>query len=423
MTTNVPIPQFTPTGLVVPAEQDVLSGVQADWVSAFALSGKTLNTELTTPQGQLQQSESYMVEAWFAAMAQMIANVDPMTSSGVYQDALGRIYFLTRQAATFATVQAVVTGTPGASLPQGSQAASSDGTIWASTQTVSYDPTLGTASVIFQSTIAGSIPAAGVNDLRIYQQVPNWVAVSNSAPSSPGTDTENRVEFETRRAASVQIGGSGQPSNVRAAIANVTGVTDLFVYNNGGDTAVNYGTTTYPIPAHSIAISVTGGSNADVANAINSKLDCGCGMSTSAGLGTLITVNVQDTVNYVAPYPTYPIRFIRPANTSIYMTVNVANLTTLPANYISQVQTAVAAAFASGFTSTDGTIVVSRARIGGQIVAAEFAAPILTLPNITPVTIFIGTSPAPSSGASYTMGIDQQPVCPALNITVNAVSV
>ena len=422
MATNVPLPSFSPTGLVTYDEQSILTGVQEDWVAAFALTGKTLSTELTTPQGQLQQSQAYIVAAVQAQLAQLIANVDPMTSSGIYQDALGRIYFLTRQAATYATVSATVTGTVGASLAAGAQVISSDGTIWASTQTVVYGAG-GTATVTFQATIAGSVPAAGVNDLRIYQQVPNWVAVSNSAPSEPGTDTENRVEFETRRAASVQIGGVGQAANVRAAIANVTGVTDLYVYNNGGDTAITYGTSNYPIPAHSIAISVSGGANSDIASAINSKLDCGCGMSTSAGLGTLETINVQDTVNYVAPYPTYQVRFIRPATTQVYMTVNVANLSTLPANYISQVQAAVAAAFASGFTSTDGTIVVPRARIGGQTIAAEFAAPILTLANITPVSIFIGTTSAPSSGASLTLGIDQQPVCPALNITVNAISV
>lgn len=422
MTTNVPIPSFSPTGLVTYDEQTILAGVQQDWVSAFAINGKTLSTELTTPQGQLQQSQAYMVAAFQAQLAQLIANVDPMTSSGIYQDALGRIYFLKRQAATFATVAATVTGTVGATLPAGSQVKSSDGTIWASTAAAVYGAG-GTASVTFQSLIAGSIPAAGVNDLRIYQQVPNWVAVSNSVPSVPGTNTENRVEFETRRAASVQIGGVGQPANVRAAIANVTGVTDLYVYNNGGDTAVNYGTTSYPIPAHSIAIIVSGGANADIAAAINSKLDCGCGMSTSAGLGTLVTVNVQDTVNYVAPYPTYPVRFVRPATTQVYMTVNVANMSTLPANYVLQVQQALAAAFANGFTSTDGTISIPRARIGGQIVASEYAAPILALGNITPVTIFVGTSPAPSSGNSYTSGIDQQPVCPQLNITVNAISV
>ena len=422
MTTNVPLPTFTPTGVSVPAPQAVLAGVQQDWVQAFALTGKTLNTELTTPQGQLQQSQSYMVSAFFAALAQMVANVDPMTSQGTYQDALGRIYFLTRQAATAATVAATVVGTPSQLLPAGSLAQSSDDTIWATTTDVTFGP-LSTAAVTLQATVTGSAPAAGVNDLTIYQQVPGWESISNSVASTPGTDTESRQSFEQRRSESVEIGGVGQPANVRAAIGNVTGVTDAYVYNNGGDTAINAGTTHYPIPAHSIAIIVSGGADADVAAAINSKLDCGCGLPTSAGLGTLITVNVQDTVNYVAPYPTYLINFVRPQVLQVYFTANVANLSTLPATYVQQVQQAVAATFADGFLSEDGTIAVSRARIGGQIVAAEYAAPLLALGNITPVALFVSTTAAPSSGASLTPGIDQQPVCLALNITVNAVSI
>jgi uncharacterized phage protein gp47/JayE len=421
-TTNVPLPTFTPTGVSVPAPQAVLAGVQQDWVQAFALTGKALNTELTTPQGQLQQSQAYMVSAFFAALAQMVANVDPMTSSGVYQDALGRIYFLTRQQATYATVPATVVGTPGQLLPAGAQAKSSDGSIWATTADVTFGP-LSTAAVVFQATVAGSGPAAGVNDLTIYQQQPGWESVSNAVPSTPGTDTESRQSFEQRRSESVEIGGMGQAANVRAAVGNVTGVTDAFVYNNGGDTPITYGTTNYPIPAHSIAVIVSGGSVADVANAIHSKLDCGCGLPTSAGVGTLVTYNVQDTVNYVAPFPTYQIRFVRPAPVSIYFTVNVANLSTLPATYVQQVQQAVADTFANGFLSEDGTIAVSRARIGGQIIAAEYAAPILALGNVTPISLFVGTSPSPSSGAALTMGIDQQPVCAQLNVTVNAVSV
>ena len=422
-TTNVPLPQFTPSGLVIASEQAILQGVLADYVSAFALSGKTLSTALTTPQGQLASSQSYMVEAFQAALAYLISQVDPLTAQGIFQDALGRIYFLTRQAATFAFVNATVTGVPGATLPAGAQVKSSDGTIWATGGDITYGAG-GTSPAIFTATVSGSGPIAGVNDLTIYQQIPNWQAVSNSTPSVPGQDVESRQSFEARRAASVSIGGTGQAANVFAAVANVTGVSDAFVYNNGGDTAITYGSTNYPIPAHSIAISVSGGADADIAAAINSKLDCGCGMSTVGGLGTLVTVNVQDTVNYAPPYPTYPVRFVRPATATTYITVNVANVSNLPATYVTQVQQAVAQAFADGYLSPDGTINIPRARIGGQVIAAEYAAPIIALGNnITPVSIFIGTSPSPASGAALTFGIDQQPVCPALNITVNAISV
>jgi hypothetical protein len=157
-----------------------------------------------------------------------------------------------------------------------------------------------------------------------------------------------------------------------------------------------------------------------IATAINSKLDCGCGFSSQE----TITVNVQDTVNYNAPYPTYPISFMfNQTPTQLYMTVNVANLSTLPSNYVTLVQQAVAAAFLSGWTSQDGTISVPRARIGGQIVASEYAATILALGNITPVSIFIAETASPSSGTSVTMGIDQQPQLLAANVNVVAVSV
>lgn len=418
-TTSVPLPQFTPTGLVTASEQAILQGVLADYVAAFAATGKTLNTELTTPQGQLASSQAYMVAAFQAMLAQLIANVDPLTSSGAFQDALGRIYFLTRQQATYAYVVGTLGGVVGSVLPQGSQVRSSDGTIWASIAPVTFDAT-GAAEIAFQATVPGALPVAGVDDLRIYQQVPGWESVTNAAPSVPGRDVEGRADFETRRADSVQIGGKGTPQAIRAAIANVTGVSDVYVYNNGSDVAILAGSTSYPIPAHSIGINVTGGDQEAIAQAIWSKIDCGCGFS----IQDTVTVIVEDTEGYSEPFPAYPIRFMhdRPP-TQVYFTVNVADLPSLPANYISLVQQAVAAAFASGFTSPDGTINIGRARIGGQVIAATYAAPLLAVENVTPVSIFIGLAPAPASGTALTFGIDQQPVCAVLNITVTRVVV
>lgn len=418
-TTSVPLPQFTPTGLVTASEQAILQGVLADYVAAFAATGKTLSPELTTPQGQLASSQAYMVAAFQAMLAKLIANVDPLTSSGAYQDALGRIYFLTRQQATYAYVVGQLGGVVGATLPAGSQVRSSDGTIWGSVLPIVFD-SAGAGEVAFQALLPGALPVAGVGDLRIYQQVPGWESVANSAPSVPGRDVEGRADFETRRADSVQIGGKGTPQAIRAAIANVVGVSDVYVYNNGSDVAITAGSTAYPIPAHSIAINVTGGDPEAIAQAIWSKIDCGCGFS----LQDTITINVEDTEGYSPPYPTYPLRYMhdRPP-TQVYFTVNVADVSTLPANYITLVQQAVAQAFASGYTSPDGTINIGRARIGGQVIAATYAAPLLAVENVTPVSIFIGLAPAPAAGAALTFGIDQQPVCAVLNVQVNRVSV
>lgn len=416
--TNVPLPTFGPAGLITASEEAIINGVMADYVAAFAAGGRTLNPSLTTPQGQLASSQSYMVEAFQAKLAQLIAQVDPATASGAYQDALGRIYFMTRKGATFATAAAVVQGAANATLAGPMQARSPDGTVWAS-PAVTFNNS-GQATVAFTAATAGSAPTCAADELTVYQQQSGWAGFLSNAACVPGLDVENRQSFEARRAESVTIGGRGQAANIRAAVLAVPGVTDCFVYDNKSPLPFAYGATNYPIPGNSVAISVAGSASPlAIAEAINSKLDCGAGMS---GHGTTL-VNWQDTVNYGVPYPTYPIRYIAPPAEQLFMTVNVANLSTLPSDYVAQVKSAVFQAFLAGWSSMDGSIVVPRARIGAQIIAAVFEAPILALGAITPVSAFIGTSAAPTSGTSFTLGIDQQPVLLQENINVVAVNV
>lgn len=426
ISTNVPLPAFTSTGLQTYSEQQILAGVTQDWVQAFALNGKVLNPALATLQGQMFSSQAYMVAAFQAMLAQLVALVDPRTSSGTFQDALGTIYFITRQQATYAVIDNVtVTGTPGGTLPAGLQCTSPDGSIWLSANSVNCDPTTGNATVNFVASVAGSGPVCAANALRVYQTYSGWNGVVNATASVAGTNVESRINFETRRQASVAINSLGQPASVYGAVANVTGITDAYVYNNGTGAAVAVGSTNYSVPAHTLYIGV-GGSAAQsaIAQAINSRLDCGCGMVTAPGVAgsTLESFNVQDTVNYQPPYPTYPVKWILCAPTQAYVAVQVANLSSLPANYQVLVQNAIVSAFQNGWASGDGSIVISRARIGSQVIADQWAATILALGNITPVGILIGLTASPT-GQSVTFGIDQLPQISAGNITVTAVSV
>ncbi len=424
-TTNVTLPTFTSTGLLTASEQSILAGVLADYVAAFAASGKTLSAELTTPQGQLAQTQAYQIANFQAALASLIAQVDPLTSTGTFRDALSQIYFLTRRAATYATVSGVVvTGTAGTTLSAGAQAISStDQSLWATTEDVTFDSTTGNATTTFTAVVPGTVPTAAAGALRIYQQTTNWLAIANENASSPGTAVESDAEFEVRRQDSVQIGGTGTAANVYAALLNVSGVTDAYVYNNGADASGTFGATDYLIPGHSVAISVTGGADAAIAAAIQSKLDAGCGMSDASGRGTLTTFSLQDTTNYSAPYPTYNYRWVRPGTVSIYMNVQIADVENVPSTYVSDLQRAVAAAATSGWTSADGTLTIPRMRIGSQIIGAAFKPVVQAYSQYTiPVNLFVGLEAAPTS-ESVTMGIDEQPIIARLNITVSKVSV
>lgn len=420
ITSNVPRPVFGPAGITVPTEPAILAGVLADWQAAFASTGRALNPELTTPQGQLAQTQAHLLNLLNAGLLELVAGVDPATSSGAFQDALGRIYFLKRQPATFATVQATVRGVAGASLPEGSLARSTlDGSLWATTSTATFAAN-GSASVTFRAQVAGTGPAAAANGLVIYQQRPGWESISNTGPSTPGVDTESRAAFEARRAESVVIGGRGTADSVRAAVANVPGVSDVYVYNNGQNTSITYGATNYPIPAHSVAVVVAGGDDRAVAEAILAKLDAGCGMSQTGGEGTLITVRLEDDVNYQPPYPGYDVLFVRPAPVPLVVSVQVQASANLPSTFVQDVQRLVADAIANGYSTNASTITVPRARIGATVVAANYLPPIQAQGNIVPIGISIGLEGGPS-GPSVTMGIDQLPVCPPLNITVTAV--
>ena len=116
MTTNVPALAFVPTGITAPDEVDILDGVLSDLDTAF---GGGLNKQLSTPQGQWATSLAAVIADKNAQIVQMSNNFNPDTADGIWQDALGRIYFLTRLAAQSTVVTVTVNGLVGTVIPAG----------------------------------------------------------------------------------------------------------------------------------------------------------------------------------------------------------------------------------------------------------------------------------------------------------------
>ena len=408
---SVPPIQFTPSGIVVPQESAVLAGAQADINAAF---GGGVNPGLSTPQGQLASSESAIIAEKNSEIAYITNQVDPQYASGRFQDAIGRIYLMSRQPATATQVVANLTGLVGTVIPAGALAQDTSGNTYTLMAQVTIGPT-GTTQGVFQNIATGPIPCPDGTLTQVYQAVAGWDALSNptlagSIPSATlGSNVETTAEFEYRRQNSVAANGHGTPQAIYGAVFGVPGVTDCYVVDNPTGATVNMGATNYPVAPNSVYAAAIGGTPAAIAQAIWSKKDVGCNYNGNT------SVTVTDPSGYSYPQPSYTVNFNIPTPTPIYFAVQVVNNAALPSNIVSLIQNAIIAQF----TGAGGSI---PARIGSMILAPNFYGAVIgAAPNVQIISIAVGTTSTPTA-LQVQMGIDQGPTITAANIAVTLVT-
>ena len=400
---SVPKIQFTPAGLVIPAETDVLAGVQADINAAF---GGGLNPALETPQGQLASSQAAVIGDKNNEFALFVNQVDPQYSADRFQDAIGRIYFLTRKPATPTTVQATVNGLAGTVIPGGTLAQDTSGNTYACSGNVTIDAT-GSVTAEFQNIETGPIPCAAGTLTQVYQAVPGWDAITNAADGTMGSDVESRADFEYRRRNSVALNGKGTPQAIYAEVFALADVLDVYVKDNPKGDTVLVGSTDYPMLPHSVYVAVVGGADVDIAEAIWRKKDTGCDYNGNT------SVTVTDDSGYNYPQPTYVVKFERPATLPVKFAVTLVDDVTLPSNIVQLVKAAIIARF----NGADGT---TRERMGSLILASRYYGAVVGVAsNVSLISVLIGTvTPTLSQVA---VGIDQKPTLSASDISVTLV--
>lgn len=400
---SVPQIEFTPAGIIIPTESDILAGVQADMDAAF---GGGLNPALETPQGQLASSQTAVIGDKNNEVALIVNQVDPQYSDGKFQDAIGRIYYLTRKPATATSVIATLGGIAGTIIPAGTLAQDTNGYTYSSTGSATIGVG-GTVNQEFQNIETGPIPCAAGTLTQVYQAIPGWDTITNASAGTVGTVVENRTDFETRRKNSVALNSHGTPAAVYANVFSVQEVIDAYVIDNPTNNTVNVGSTNYPVLPHSVYVAAVGGEDDDIAQAIWLKKDLGCDTNGNT------SVTITDTSGYSYPQPQYSIKFERPEALAIKFAINLVNDPLLPANIIDLVKTAVLARF----NGTDGT---TRERIGALVLASRYYGAVATVAPVVPIiSIFIGTTTVDQS--QIQIGIDQRPTLTASDITVTLV--
>lgn len=387
--TAVPQPALTDTGFTAPAASAIFAGVFADLQTAF---DGALSTNLETPQGQLASSLTAIISAANDLYLLYTQQIDPATASGRMQDAIGNLYNIGRLPATSTTVTATLSGATATTIPVGSLAVATDGTIY-SALTSGTIPAGGTLSLVFAATTTGPIacPAGSLN--RIYRTIPGWDSITNPADGFLGRNVETRAAFEARRSASVAANATGILPAVRGAVLSVSGVADAFVTENATASAVTIGGVS--VAARSLYVAVQGGTDADVARAIWTKKNPGCGYT-----GTT-TVNVTDlNSGYVTP-PSYPVTFTRPTSLGVTFVVTLVNGTDVPSNVTALVQAAISARFQA------------LARIGQKLYASQFYGVVSALGawvRLETITI--------NGGTDLAVNINQFPAITATTVTL-----
>jgi hypothetical protein len=409
MSTAVPPIQFTPTGLVVPQSSAVLAGVQVDIDNAL---GGGVNAALETPQGQLATSEAAIINDVNAQFALFVSQIDPDTADGFMQDAIARLYFLTRNPGLPTTVQVVCLGDQGVTIPLGMRVQDTSGNQYICVQSGSIGSG-GTVTLQFENVVLGPIPCPANTVTTIVGPAPSGLdTINNPSPGAVGADVESRTAFEFRREQSVALNAHGSISAIGAAVFDVPDVIDVLPLENITNATVTGAIggqpnpTAFPLVAHSIYIAVVGGAPQDIGNAIFSKKNDGSNMNGN----TTVTV-VDESVG--VPFPTYPYTYEIPSNLAFKVAVQIQNNSGLPANIVALTQAAVVASF----VGADGS---ARVRTGGLVLAGKFYAPVSAIgPSVNVVQILLG--PVTATLTSYQAGIDQFPTLQASDVTVTLV--
>ena len=403
MTTNVPQITWVNGSPSLPSETDILVGVQADINAAF---GGGVNPALQTPQGQIAQSETAIIGDKNNEIAYIANQVNPSMASGIWQDAIGEIYFITRIPGAGTVVSCTCTGAVGTIIPAGSIAQDTSGYLYSSTATATI-PSTGSVTVQFQNQTQGAISCAIGALNTIYTAIAGWNTITNPAVGVVGNLTETRAAFEARRSLSVAGNSVNSISSIYGAVSSVPNVIGVFVVDNPSNSTVAYGSTSYSLAPHSICVSVAGGTSANIAQAIWSKKPPGTGYNGNT------SYTIYDT-NYSSPQPSYTVTWLTPTATPVYFIVQIKNNALLPSNIVQLVQNAVI----QSFDGQDGGTAVT---IGSTSYSGRYYANINAInSNVNVIEVYLGLSASPSTLLA-TLGIDQVPTLSASNITVTLV--
>lgn len=390
------IPEITITdkGYSVPTTEQVNAGV---WSVLKGALGDNLSMVQGTPQYQLATVLTAIITDKNNQFVQLANQFDPRYADGIYQDAIGELYFMKRKQATHSVAPVTFTGLNGVVIPAGFLLQDVAGNIWETTG-VSNIGNTGTVTGQAICQTAGAIEANVNSITTIISALSGLDSVTNNDSAVAGYAEEDRADFEVRRQESVALNGKMTDAATRGAVLALPNVVDCYVRSNPTDATITVGETNYPLIRNSIVVSVVGGVDYDIAEQALIKAGTGCSFNGNT------PITVYDNTYENSPIP-YDIKILRPDFLDVYIQVTVLDISKVTV----QDQTAIKNAILAGLST--GNL---KARIGGTIIPAAYMC---GLPSVGIVSLKVSTDNTTWLD-KLTVGIDQYPSVDQFRISI-----
>ena len=390
------IPEITITdkGYSVPTTEQVNAGV---WSVLKSALGDNLSMVQGTPQYQLATVLTAIITDKNNQFVQLANQFDPRYADGIYQDAIGELYFMKRKQATHSVAPVAFTGLNGVVIPAGFLLQDVAGNIWETTG-VSNIGNTGTVTGQAICQTAGAIEANVNSITTIISALSGLDSVTNNDSAVAGYAEEDRADFEVRRQESVALNGKMTDAATRGAVLALPNVVDCYVRSNPTDATITVGETNYSLIRNSIVVSVVGGVDYDIAEQALIKAGTGCSFNGNT------PITVYDNTYENSPIP-YDIKILRPDFLDVYIQVKVLDISKVTVQDQTTIKNAILAGLSTGNL---------KARIGGTIIPAAYMC---GLPGIGIVSLKVSTDNTTWLD-KLTVGIDQYPSVDQFRISI-----
>jgi len=349
---------LTDTGIIVADTSSTLAEVQDEFKAIF---GNDIDLNPAGVIGLLI-SQEVLTRDSVARYSALLANqINPNFAGGIFLDAIAKLTGLSRQQATYSTITAVLTGTPGTVISAGTRAQTTNNDVFALTTTVTIG-TDGTVSATFQAEVLGAIPVLANTLTKILDTTLGLDSINNPTAGTLGLTTQTDLEFRMLRNNTLSIYGQGTIDAISSALYNVLNVQSLQGRENTADTTTIIDTIS--MKPHSIYFCVNGGLDSDVANAIYQNRSAGSDFNGSTIVP--ITSKSGQIIN---------ILFDRPTVISLLAKITVRISGSATSAQISQAIEDHAKTFKVGVNVSAFELVSAAAQISGVYVVSSEIAP------------------------------------------------